>query len=101
MTFSQLELDAFRVAGDLNAGNASDAAAVLRQEMYYDPLEFNTLLYEVNRLSSPDRRDDIAYDSSGNVVVRDRNTGQVVVAGIPGVGLPPTLPPIVLSTGGY
>jgi hypothetical protein len=100
MTFSQLEMDAYRVAGDLNSGNTWDAAAVIRQEMYYDPLEFNTFLYEVNRLSSPARRDDILYDSDGNVVIKDRYTGQSTVLGKPGMGLPPTLPPIVLSTGG-
>jgi hypothetical protein len=102
MSYSQFELDAMRVADDLNTCKHEDAAAVLRQEMYYNPLEFNTFLWEVNRLSSPARRDDVVYDSSGQVVVKDRYTGQVVVAGYPGgVGLPPTLPPIVLSTGGY
>ena len=100
MTFSQLEVDAFRVAGDLNSGNTADAAAVIRQEMYYDPLEFGTFVYEVNRLSSQARRDDLIYDSSGNVIIKDRYTGQETNLGQPGMGLPPILPPIVLSTGG-
>ncbi len=98
MTFSQLEIDAYRVASDLNSGNTGDAAAVLRQEMYFDALEFSSLLYEINRLSSPSRRADILYDTTGNIVVKDRYTGQVVVAGRPdGLGLPPTLPPIDLG----
>ena len=101
MTFSQLERDAWRVAYDLNTGNAEDAAAVLRQEMYFYPLEFSTFLYEVNRLSSPNRRDDILYDSTGNLMVKDRYTGYTVMVGKPGFpSLPPILPPIDLG-GGY
>lgn len=98
MTFSQMETDAFRVAYDLNVGNAADAAAVLRNAMYYYPLEFSTLLYEINRNSSPARRDDLIYDQMGNLLIRDRYSGQELFVGQPGnVGLPPTLPPIDLG----
>lgn len=101
MTFSQQERDAWRVAYDLNTGNAEDAAAVLRQEMYYYPLQFGSFLYEVNRLSSPSRRDDIISDSSGKIFIRDRYTGREIFVGQPGAsGLPPSLPPIDLG-GGY
>ena len=93
MNFSEFGDDAGRCADDLNTGNAVDAAAVLRREMYGHPLEFNSFVDEVNRLSSMSRRDDIVRDTSGNVAVRDRYTGKEIVVGRPG-GLPPTLPPI-------
>lgn len=91
MSFPDFEYKASRVANDLNVGNAVDATNVLRDEIYRHPYETGALIQEANRMSSPNRRDDILVDAAGDVAVRDRYTGQEMFAGrMPG-GIPPVI----------